>query len=92
MAQKNKINPQRIPKTQADVNKAYDLGVDAGMRLLMDVMVYTLGCDMDCDDEWLSFFHDRFMANVDSHLHGELTQRDMRSTAYAEKGWEIDIV
>ena len=44
------------------------------------------------DDEWLSFFHDRFMANVDSHLHGELTQHDMRATAYAEKGWEISLV
>lgn len=92
MSKNPKVNPRNIPRSAADVVKAFDNGVETGARMMLDIMVYTLGCDMDMSDEWLSFFHDRFMANVDSHLHGELTQHDMRATAYAEKGWEVSLV
>lgn len=91
MAQKHKTNPNKIPRSQADVLKAYDQGVDAGAKMLLDVMVYTLGCDMDCSDEWLDHFHERFMKNMDCHINGELSSRDMQSTAYAEKGWEVEL-
>lgn len=86
-----KTNPKRIPRSQADVEKAYDQGFEDGMRDLMDVMVYTLGTDMEESDEWLDFFHSRFMKNLECHIHGELTTHDMRTTTYAEKGWEVEI-
>lgn len=87
-----KINPNKIPKTQADVDRAYGQGYEDAATNFLDIMVYTLGCDCDMSDEWLDFFHKRFMANMDSWLHGELTQYDMRSTAYAEKGWEVELI
>ena len=90
-SQKSKTNTNKIPKTQKDVDRAYDLGVDAGAKMLLDVMVYTLGCDMDCSDEWLDHFHERFMKNMDCHINGELTAYDMRKTSYFEKGWEVEL-
>lgn len=92
MGQKRTINPKRIPRTQSDVDRAYDLGVEAGGKMVLDLMVYTLGCDMDCSDEWLDRFHERFMKNMDCHVHGDLSSHDMRKTAFAEKGWEISLV
>ena len=91
-AQKRVTNPKRIPRTEADVQKAYSDGFQDGMRDIMDVMVYTLGAECEMSDEWLDFFHERFMKNLLCHVHGELTTYDMRKTLYAEKGWEVSIV
>lgn len=89
MAPKSKINPRKIPRSQADVERAFNEGFIDGAKDFLDVMVFTLGCDCDMSDEWLDFFHERFMANYDSHINGELTTSDMKKTAYAEKGWEV---
>lgn len=90
MAQKT--NPKKIPKSQADVDKAYGEGFYNGLRDALDIMVYTLGCDCEMSDDWLDFFHERFMKNLDCHVHGELSTKDMRETMYAEKGWEVQLV
>lgn len=87
-----KTNPKRIPRSQADVDKAYDEGFYDGLRDALDIMVYTLGCDCEMSDDWLDFFHERFMKNLDCHVHGELSTKDMRKTMYAEKGWEVQLV
>lgn len=92
MAQNRKsINPKKVQRTEADVRRAYDKGFSDGLRDLLDVMVYTLGADMEMDDDWLDFFHDRFMKNMECHYKGELTTHDLRSTVYEEKGWEVQI-
>lgn len=91
MAQKPKVNPHKIPKTQADVDKAYDLGVEAGGKMVLDLFVYTIGADMGMPDDWLDRFHERFMKNLECHVHGELTTYDMRKTLYAEKNWRVEL-
>ena len=87
-----KVNPRRIQRSQADVEKAYGQGFEDGMRDLMDVMIYTLGTDMEESDKWLDRFHDRFIKNLECHVHGELTTYDMRKIAYSEKGWEVQLL
>lgn len=84
-----KTNPKKMPKTQADVERAYEKGLHDGRMDLLDVVIYTIGCDCDETDEWLDFFHDRLMKNLRCHLYGELSTSDMRRTMYAEKDWEI---
>ncbi len=91
MAQKRQTNPSKIPKSQADVDRAYDLGVEAGGKMVLDLLVYTIGCDMDMPDDWLDRFHERFMKNLLCHTQGELTTYDLRSTLYAERGWSVEI-
>lgn len=87
-----KTNPKRIPRSQADVDKAYGDGFYNGLRDALDIMVYTLGCDCEMSDDWLDFFHERFMKNLECHVHGELSTKDMRNTMYAEKGWEVQLL
>lgn len=84
-------NPRKIPRTQADVDKAYAQGFEDGMRDIVDIMVYTIGADMDMDDDFLDRFHERFIKNLDCHVNGELRTYDLRSALYAEKGWEVEI-
>jgi hypothetical protein len=86
---KNKIHPKCIPRTEADVRRAFGLGYTEGMKLIMDVMVYTLGCECDMPDDWLDFYHDRFMKTLDCRMNGELTDHDIQNATYQEKGWEI---
>jgi len=92
MAHKRKPNPNKKPQTEADVRRAYGEGYHDGMKDLMDVMVYTLGSECEMSDDWLDFFHARFMKTLDCHLHGELTTYDLRKTMYAEKGWEVSLI
>lgn len=91
IAQKRVTNPKRIPRTEADVQRAYSEGFQDGMRDIMDVMVYTLGAECEMSDDWLDFFHERFMKNLECHVHGELTTYDMRKTLYAEKNWRVEL-
>ena len=97
MAQKLKsksrknTNPRRISRTEADVQRAYSEGFQDGMEDLIDVMVFTIGADMDMPDDWLDRFHERFMKNLECHVHGELTTYDMRNTLYAEKNWRVEL-
>ncbi len=87
-----KTNPNKIPRTEADVKRAYSEGFQDGMKDLMDLMIYTIATDMEMQDDWLDRYHDRFIKNLECHIHGELTAYDMRKTAYSEKGWEVQIV
>ena len=88
MPQKHKRNPRKIPRTQADVDKAFH----DGAAMVMDLMIYTLGSEMDMPDEWLDKFHARFMVNLRALNAGYITVEDLKETVYAEKGWQTDII
>lgn len=88
MPKSNKTNPRRIPRSQADVEKAYR----DGAALTMELMIFTLGTDMDMPDEWLNKFHDRYMAHLRSFYAGYITLDDLRKTTYQEKGWEVEFI
>ena len=88
MPQKHKRNPRKIPRTQADVDKAFH----DGAAKVMELMIYTLGSEMDMSDEWLDKFHMRFMVNLRALNAGYITVEDLRETVYAEKGWQTDII
>ena len=81
-------NPRRIPKTQADVDRAFDDGMMHGMRLFLDVAILALA-DMGMNDEGLELFNKRFNATLECRLHGELNRRDIHDALKSEKGWEI---
>lgn len=89
--QKHKTNPLKIPKTQADVDRAYEKGREDAIKILLNICVYTLGSDMGMSDEDLEIFNKRFIKNLECHLTGEMTEKDIRETLLAEKGWEIEI-
>lgn len=88
MAQKRKTNPNKIPCSKADVDKAFR----AGAAMTMKVMVFTLGTDMDVSDEWLDKYHERFMAHLKALNAGYVTEDDLEETTYAEKGWKVELI
>lgn len=87
MSQKIKINPRKIPCSKADVDKAFR----DGAVMTMEVMIFTLGTDMDMTEEWLDKFHDRFMAHLRALNAGYITVDDLKNTTYQEKGWQTEI-
>ena len=87
--QKRKTNPNKIPKTQADVDRAYEKGRLDAMTLFLNICVFTLGSDMGMSDEDLEIFNKRFVKNLECHLTGEMSAKDIRDTLLSENGWEI---
>ena len=83
-------NPTKIPRTQQDVDRAYDEGMMHGLKLFFDIALLTLA-DLGLNDEGLEAFNKRFNKMVECHLEGELKQHDIRATLADEKGWEIEI-
>lgn len=83
-----KVNPRRIPRSQADVDKAFR----DGAAMTLELMVFTLGTDMDMSDEWLDKFHERYMAHLRAYNAGYITAEDLKQTTYQEKGWELSLV
>ena len=88
MPQKLKVNTRRIPRSQADVDKAFR----DGAIMVMELMIFTLGTDMDMSDEWLDKYHDRFTAHLRALNAGYITVDDLKKTTLQEKGWQTDII
>lgn len=89
--QKHKTNPNKIPKTQADVDRAYEEGRLEAMTAFLNVCIFTLGSDMGMSDEDLETFNRRFIKNLECHLMGEMREKDIRDTLLAERGWKIEL-
>ena len=87
---KTTTNPRRIPRTQQDVDRAYDDGMMYGLKLFFDIALLTLA-DLGLNDEGLEAFNQRFNKMVECFNNGELTQNDIRTTLADEKGWAIEI-
>lgn len=82
-----RTNPRRVPKTAADINRAYR----EGCVMTMDIMLFTLATDMEVSDEWLTKFHDRYMAHLAALKAGYMTQKDLRDALKEESGWELEL-
>lgn len=87
-----KVNPRRIPKTQADVEKAYLRGRDAGTKGALTIMLYTLKDKYGWDDMRLQGFSDMFNYTVDSISRGYITETDLKSVIKVEYGLETEVV
>ena len=85
---KSRVNPRRVPRSAADMNRAYR----DGCVLTMDIMLFTLTTDMDVTPEWLDTFHDRYMAHLKAFRAGYITQQDMRDATKEETGWEFELI
>lgn len=90
--QKHKsVNPNKIPKTQADVDRAYEKGKVDAMTIFLNICVFTLGSDMGMSDDDLETFNKRFVKNLECHILGEMREKDIRDTLLAERGWQIEL-
>ena len=84
-------NPRRIPRTQADVDKAYKRGMTDGLQGALTIMLYTLKDKMGAGDAELQEFADAFNYTVDGINKGYVSEADLRTVIRAEYGTEIEV-
>ena len=73
-----KVNPNRIPRTQADVDRAYSDGMDFGCEFALNVVLYVLKDKHDAPDEDIMQFRDEFMYVIDSVAKKYLSYPDIQ--------------
>ena len=84
-------NPRSVPKTKADVDRAYEQGVHDGMMMFLNIALLTFN-DIGCEDEFLERFNKKFNSNLESHVKRFINERDIQETLKSEKGWEIGLI
>lgn len=82
-------NPRRIPRTQADVDKAYKRGMNDGLQGALTIMLYTLKDKMGAEDGELQKFADAFNYTVDGINRGYISEKDLQSVIRDEYGTTI---
>lgn len=79
-----KSNPRRIPRSQADVNKAYDKGVEFGVEFAINCFLFTLKDKHDAPSEDMMILRNEFMNLMDSIDKGYLTYEDVKTALKGE--------
>ena len=85
----NISNPRKIPRTQADVDKAYKRGINDGLQGALTIMLYTLKDKFGTDDTELKDFADAFNYTVDGINRGYISGKDLESVIRDEYGTTI---
>lgn len=80
----SKTNPRRIPRTQADVDRALEQGRDEGINGALTIMLYTLMDKFGAGDDELKEFAEAFSYTVDSIEKGYITEADLRKVVKDE--------
>ena len=86
-----KTNPRRIPRTQADVEKAYELGKMAGTELCLTLVLFTLQDKFGAGDAELTEFSDAFHYTLDSLDKGYITEADIKKVLKDEYKTTIEV-
>jgi hypothetical protein len=80
----SKTNPRKIPRSQADVERAREQGRDEGINGALTIMLFTLMDKFGADDAQLREFADAFSYTVDSIERGYITEADLRKVVRDE--------
>ena len=86
-----KTNPRRIPRTQADVDRAYDKGLTDGTICGLTVMLYVLKDKFDAEDEQLLEFSKAFNRTIEAMNEGYVTEADLKTVVREEYGTVINV-
>ena len=79
-----KKSPKSIPRTQQDVDRAYDKGLLDGSVGALTIMLYVLKDKFDAEDEQLQEFSDAFNNTADGMAKGYITQADLKTVIKEE--------
>lgn len=87
----NSCNPRRIPRSQADVNRAEERGKEMGTKGALAIMLYTLHDKFGADDAQLCEFADAFNYTLDGLAKGYVKVKDLESVLKNEYGTTIEV-
>ena len=83
-----KTNPRRIPRTQADVDRAYTHGLEDGVQGVLSIVLITLK-DLGEPDYFIAKFEQKFNKTVEAWLAGDVKGREIEGALRDE--YEIEI-
>lgn len=86
---KKKTNPKRIPKTQADVDRAEEKGRVFGMEFMANLTLWVLIDKHDAPDEDVLQLRDEILYLCDSIDKGYVSYADIRRALREEHGTEV---
>ena len=78
-AKQKRVNPRKIPMTEADVRKAWHDGADFGMTFCIKTFVYIPKDKHDATNEDLLQLKDEFEDVLDSYNRRDITDKDIDS-------------
>ena len=85
-----KTNPRKIPRTQADVDRALEIGREEGINGALIMFLYTMRDKFGATDDELTQFADAFNYVVDSINKGYITEADLKNVVRTEYGTVIE--
>ena len=86
-----KTNPRKIPRTQADVDRAYEQGKEAGTELCLTLVMFTMLDRFGATEDQLTEFSKAFHYTLDSLSRGYITEADLRKVLKDEYDTEIAV-
>ena len=87
-----KTNPRKIPRTQADVDKAFELGKEAGTELCLTLVLFTLQDRFGANDSQISEFSEAFHYTLDSLQKGYITESDLKKVLKDEYDTSVEVL
>lgn len=79
-------NPRNRPRTQMDVDKAFDKGMIVGSKSALTVMLYVMHDKLGASEEELRRFSGEFNDVIDSMARGYITKADLSVVLKEEYG------
>jgi hypothetical protein len=86
-----KVNPRKIPRSEADVIKARTEGYEEGIKGALTIMLYTLKDKFNADDDQLKEFADAFNYTVDGINRGYIKPKDLQMVIREEYGTTVEL-
>ncbi len=83
---KKKTNPRKIPASKADVMKAFNAGLDAGLEGAFTIFLTVLRDKFDFDSDQIARVFQELTNLCDSVDQGYLSIEDMDNTLLEEAG------
>lgn len=87
-----KTNPNKIPRTQADVDKAQKAGMLFGTEFAINIVLYVLKDKHGANDEDILKLRDEFMYQVDSISKGYLKYTDVKKVLQTDYDLTVQLV
>ena len=87
---KQKLNPRKIPRTQADCDKAYKRGQTETIEFACAVACISLHDVFSPSGEQMIDFNNKFNNTVSAILNGEVKYQDIVNALKEEYGLEME--
>lgn len=87
-----KTNPRKVPKTQADVDRAFSDGMDMGMEFGLNLVLYVLKDKHDAADADILQLRDEFMYVISAVNEKYLSYPDIKRALKGDYDLAVELV